>query len=155
MNRTASAEEITLTATYEDRNGNEQENEVEVTFSEQSPPHSDNTAIRKAVLLAQYGDLMQNWIRYERTQLAGEEVATPDDGIEPASLMSSPSSESAADLGEWERRSTDLQESPTYAKRIERFQRHFESEMGVVGDESLDRELSILKSLSAHESNDE
>ncbi|WP_435153339.1 hypothetical protein [Haladaptatus sp. DFWS20] len=115
-------------------------------------PHADNKAIRKAVLLAQYGDLMQSWIRYERTRLAGEEVATPSDGIEPASSMSSSLSESAADLGEWERRSTDLQVSPTYAERIERFRHHFESGMAVVGDESLDRELSILTSLSAHES---
>ncbi len=146
LNRTAPASELTLTATYEDRNGNEHENVVTATFPEQSPPHADNKAIRKAVLLAQYGDLMQNWIRYERTQLAGEEVEKPHDGLE--------SDESASDLGEWERRSTDLQVSPTYADRIERFQYHFEAEMKVVGDESLQQELEILQSLSALESSE-
>ncbi|WP_458206330.1 vWA domain-containing protein [Haladaptatus sp. NG-SE-30] len=144
LNRAAPASELTLTVSYEDRTGKQYENEKTVTFAERSPPHADNTAIRKAVLLAQYGDLMQNWIRYERAQLAGENVETPGDGVEPAST--------ASDLGEWERRSTDLQVSPTYADRIDRFERHFESEMGVIGDDSLKRELAILQSLLEHES---
>lgn len=144
LDRIAPDSQLTLTATYEDRQGETHESTVDVSFEEREPNTYDTTAIRKAVLLSQYVDLMQNWIGYEQATLTDKDPETPDDGIEPVETR---------DLGTWERQSTDLRVSDTYQERIAQFGQHFEREMTAIGDGSLEQELEIIQTVASYEGN--
>jgi len=53
------------------------------------------------------------------------------------------------DLGRREQQSTPLAVSPEYRDRFRRFAEHFEAEMAAVGDDALQQELDVLRTLAA------
>ncbi len=138
--------EIKLIASYEDREGNKEISEVEVTFTEDSPNFYENKGIRKGILLARYADLMKNWINDERESLdAGETIRPSVDYIEgivvPEPVV----------LGQWERRSTPLVVSNHYIQLVKDFRNYFEDEMDAIDDATLHQEVDILNKLIEHE----
>ncbi|WP_121820956.1 vWA domain-containing protein [Halostella salina] len=133
VRRTGSDPELSLSASYETRTGQRRERTRTVRFPDRGPETFDNTGIRKAVLLARYADLMRSWMVDERT---GEDG---DDGIEPV-----PDDE----LGRWERRSDPLTVSEPYRRRFDAFADHFERELTAIGDDDLERELTLLRDLA-------
>jgi len=137
---------VELTASYETSDGEEHATTETVQFDDREPEYFENDGIRKAVALARYAELSQNWIAYERAKLDGDEPDHPEDGIE--------SGENPR-LGQWERQSTALQVSPVYADRFASFSDYFEEEIPVIGDESLQQELAILTALVERGSEDE
>lgn len=146
LERTGDAESIELTASYEDRTGTAHETTREVTFAGRDPAYFESSAVRKAVLLSRYATLVQNWVSYERAQLADEDVEEPADGIEDRD---------GSELGEWERQSTALQVSPVYRERIAAFATYFEREMAALGDEDLQQELDLLERLVEYGEDDD
>lgn len=144
---------LKLTASYEDREGNEDSDTKTIEF-DGNEQFYDNSGIRKGILLSRYTNLMVDWImderdgaddwQYEKPYLfyEGEDIArctyetgciVPDwDHIQ---------------LGEWERQSMQLQVSREYEKIFADFATYFEEEMDAIGDETLQQELDILELL--------
>jgi Ca-activated chloride channel family protein len=135
--------EIELVASWERRSGLSESTTEQISFPDEK--QWGNTAIRKAVLLARYADLLKEWTVTERS-LPEEEVypersESDEMGVEPP----------AADLTRWELQSERLRLSPETADRLAQFRRHFEREADAIGDEDLDRELELLDEILAAE----
>ncbi|MFW6435631.1 MAG: vWA domain-containing protein, partial [Halovenus sp.] len=99
-----SAGEGELVASWERRSGRSESTTEQISFPDEN--RWGNTAIRKAVLLARYADLLKEWTVTERS-LPEEEVypkrsETEEMGVEPP----------AVELTRWELQSEQLQLSP-------------------------------------------
>ena len=136
---TGPAEDIELTTSYEDAAGESHENTAQIQFSDRDAEYFENDGIRKAVVLARYAELSQNWVEYERANLAGQNPDEPEGSIEPRDGPS---------LGQWERQSEKLQVSPVYADRFAIFAEYYEQEMNAIGDSSMEEELDIIRTLA-------
>ena len=139
----ASDEEMELVASWERRSGLSESTTEQITFPEEN--QWGNTAIRKAVLLARYADLLKEWTVTERS-LPEEEVypqrsESDEMGVEPP----------AVELTKWELQSERLRLSPETADRLAQFRSHFEREADAIGDETLDQELELLDEILAAE----
>jgi len=139
----ASDEEMELVASWERRSGLSESTTEQITFPEEN--QWGNTAIRKAVLLARYADLLKEWTVTERS-LPDEEVypersESDEMGVEPP----------AVELTKWELQSERLRLSPETADRLAQFRSHFEREADAIGDETLDQELELLDEILAAE----
>ncbi|MFC6952239.1 vWA domain-containing protein [Halorubellus litoreus] len=129
---------VTLTARYETRNGERHATTRTVAFADREAPYYESTGVRKAVLLAEYATLMQNWMAYERATAGNGTVdVAADDPIEGRTL------------GEWEQRSVALRASPPYRDRIRAFREHFANEANALDDDALNRELAIMDAILA------
>ncbi|AEH37017.1 vWA domain-containing protein [Halopiger xanaduensis] len=133
---------LTLEASWETRSGERRSTTETVAFPSGDDERYGSSAVRKAILLARYADLLRNWTIHERE---GDLVAVDgaDDGIAPA-----PDPE-ADRLGEWELQSDPLTVSPPYDERLERFRDHLRSEREAIGDEALERERELLDEILA------
>ncbi|MFP4177095.1 MAG: vWA domain-containing protein, partial [Candidatus Brocadiia bacterium] len=137
---------IELSASYEDRTGEESEVTREVEFAAEDEDFYDNTGIRKAILLSRYAELLRNWATDQRKALKEDDeiepVVTPERGI-PICPPRRP-----RQLGEWERKSVPLEVSGTYSKVFTGFLRHLQEEMKALEDDNLEQEVKILEKLS-------
>jgi Ca-activated chloride channel homolog len=132
---------ITLRVSYEDRNGVVDGNTRQIVLDKTDPEFFSNTGIRKGVLLTRYASLLQNWIIDQRQHTSGgswNPSVRQDTGIFIPVLST----------GQWERQSMPLIVSPLYQRIFQDFSAYFTSEMQATGDNSLDQELGILKTLS-------
>ena len=125
---------LDLTASWEHRDGTTDERTETVEFP--AGEEWGSTAVRKAVLLARYANLMKEWTVTERNLGSGGEPEPypAEDSIEPP----------ATDLGKWELQSEPLTVSAGNAEKIRQFRGHFVAETGAIGDDSLDRELELM-----------
>ena len=132
--------DLTLRASWEDRTGARSETTKTVSFPTESPEHFANSGIRKAVLLARYADLLQNWLAHEREpRLVDSEGGI---GVPPEEDT----------LGEWEQQSQDLSISSPYDDRISEFRAYFQREMEAIGDGALQQELDTMDQILAADS---
>jgi len=131
--------DLALEARWETRDGTTRRASADVRFPAGGPEQFETSGIRKAVLLSRYADLLKNWMVYERER----------DAVEADGGVSVPPD--AAELGEWERQSDELAVSERYRDRIGRFVDYFTEEMAAIGDETLRRELEILRTLANHD----
>ncbi|WP_290817625.1 VWA domain-containing protein [Halovivax sp.] len=140
----AAAEDLELEASWETRYGESESSTETVSF----PPGDEvygNDAVRKATLLARYGDLLKRWSVHERAA-AGEDAAR--DEIDPADRdvdaddpIEPPVTETAS---EWELQSHPLSVSEPYDERFRALRKHLADEMDAVGDETLTREVELI-----------
>jgi len=133
----AESAQLELTASWERRDGREQSTTERIEFpsSEAGDAYWGNDAVRKAVLLARFGDLMRSWTVDEREHLGVDE----DDTIESPDV----------DLSKWEQTSEQLTVSANNAERIAAFREYFEREMAALGDDTLDQELELMDAILA------
>jgi Ca-activated chloride channel family protein len=136
---------IKLSTTYQTRDGQTDGQILDVLIGNRSGEYYENDGIRKAIVLARYVDLMQNWILDERSIL---ELPQPmpmpvyrvnyEDGIKcPPFIEFSP----------WEQSSLPLSVSAHYKEMMNKFKTYFQGEMSAVGDQTLNQELEILNRL--------
>jgi len=137
----AAGSELDLTASWVTRDGKRHGTTETVEIPDRDPEYYANSGIRKAVLLTRYADLVKSWTIAERE---GDEEApvSPAEGIEPP--------EDEYD-GRWEQQSEPLTVSETYRRRFDRFADYFEREMAALGDENLEQELEILRTLATYD----
>ncbi len=140
-------EELKLTASYENRVGEQFETESVVTFVNPDVQHFDNTGIRKGILLTRYASLLKDWIFDERLSYEEERpIILPlvdyEWGIPLPPIWPGPR------LGEWERRSMPLFVSHRYREIFGQFRDYFAAEAGELGDEDLQQELKVLDRLA-------
>ncbi len=148
LKKVAEDSTLNLKASYEDRNGNKEDNQSTVVFNNEEPEFFANSGIRKGVLLVRYADLIKNWLIDERENAhisyPWEPSVNHDDGIIVPPTI----------LGEWERQSLPLYVSPPYREIFQQFSEYFLSEAEVIGDETLVQELEIIEILLATDNQD-
>jgi Ca-activated chloride channel family protein len=143
LKQVSSDEDLSLRASYVDRNGTEDGDEAVVVFPEVEADFYQNNGIRKAILLSRYADLLKSWMIDEREALESDEQVQPsitrENGIVPPGPV---------ELGEWERQSLTLQVSEPYRSLFGIFGSYFRNESDALGDIDLQQEEIILKELS-------
>lgn len=112
-------DEIRISTSWTERGGEKGGDVTRVQITDEEPNYYDSVDTQKAVLLCQYAELMQQWLE-------------------------STGPESSED---WERKSTDIRVPDEYREKIETFTSHFEKEVKQIGDESLENELDMLRSV--------
>ncbi len=133
VNRTGSGT-ARLTAEWEDRAGDRGRTETGVEFPGGGPERFETAAVRKAVVLSRYADLVKSWTIDERER-DGEPRT---DGVRVPER----------DLGKWERQSVDLRVSRAYRERFGTFAEHFAAEMRALNDDDLQRDLDVVRRLA-------
>jgi Ca-activated chloride channel family protein len=139
LERTAESSDpatMTLSASYETRDGQERETSREITFQGRDEGYYETTGVRKAVALTRYANLMQNWMHYEHELATGNQPEMPDEGVE------------RAEPGQWEQGSVDLRVTEPYGQRIDRFRTYFAGEVEALGDDAMQQELDVLDRLA-------
>ncbi|MGA1840566.1 MAG: vWA domain-containing protein [bacterium] len=162
LNKLSNDAQLTLTVSYEDREGNEYQNSKVIPFEEHEPEYFENRGIRKAVLLSRYANMIKNWITDERKSL--KDNAPPghtifyDYGppciylpclVPPCSCFWPTCPRPFKfELGEWERQSVTLNVSEEYKQLFAEFKDYFEVEMAAIADDTMQQEVDILETLS-------
>ncbi|MFO8101396.1 MAG: VWA domain-containing protein [Dehalococcoidia bacterium] len=144
LKKLSSDNELTLTVSYEGREGNDETVESEITLEGEEAEFFANTGIRKGVLLSRYASLLVDWMIDEREHddwvrpwkpMVDDEIGIPVPPPEPM-------------LGKWERQSMPLTVSEEYEDLFEEFMEYFEAELEAIGDDTLEQELDVLDELS-------
>ena len=147
-----------ITASYEDRAGEKHEAAEEVRWKDVKR-QSASENVRKAVLLARYANLMQNWLIDENLRLGPHEKTiyipvTPisfyNDGLIIPSERYVQKGETVympMELSYWERLSRSLIVSKDYKKLFADFLVYMKEESRGI-EESLDEEVDILQNLT-------
>ena len=143
MKRTSSENGLKLKVSYENREGKTYSVETDVEMGG-APELFDNTGIRKGVLLSRYADLLKNWIIDEREHAHISYPWDPSVDSEAGIMVPHPIQPS---LGQWERQSVPLTVSDAYIELFEDFSNYFEEEGNIIGDDTLDQELEVLRTL--------
>jgi acyl-CoA synthetase (AMP-forming)/AMP-acid ligase II len=138
---------LTLTTSYEDRNGKKDSDSVSIAFDKKDGEYYENNGIRKGILLARYANMMKTWILDEQNTIQNTN-SDKKPSISETSGIIIPNGNDKVDLNKWEHQSTPLKVSASYKKLFESFSKYFENEMKAIGDNSLSRELEILNKLS-------
>jgi len=141
LRKVSSDTDLTLRASYEDREGKPQSNKSAITISE-SAEYFDNTGVRKGVLLSRYANLMKNWIHDERAYYPNSEIMNPCITLEHGLIAPC-----LTPLGQWERQSITLQVSDAYEQFIKDFKSYFEEEASAIGDSELLQEVKLMEKL--------
>jgi Ca-activated chloride channel family protein len=131
----------TLVATYRTRDGERHRTNRTVEFRGHEPEYFGTSGVRKAVALARYSELARSWAAYERRKAAGRGPSTPraGDGIPVIT---------ATGGSEWEQRSLDLQVSPVYRERFDRFADYFAREKRALGSDRMAKDLAVVRALA-------
>jgi Ca-activated chloride channel family protein len=138
---------LKLTASYEDRSGKKFQVSDEARFDDGKEVFFDNSGIRKAVLLAKYVTLMQNWIFDSRKGCQDKVSEIIPTRLQKEGLHAPQLLPEFDRLPTWERSSCALNVSDGYKKLLTLFQRHFIEEKSVLADDSLNLENDILMQL--------
>ncbi len=144
---------IFLSVSYEDRAGKAHRSERTICFAPGEAERFDNKGIRKAVLLARYGELMRSWLMHTRLRsgiTAGQpHLPQSDDFIvsSETGIIVVPRPAVQSLLGRWERTSVALSVDAHYRKLFASFKSYFAKEMEAVDDKSLRQEIEILDRL--------
>ena len=140
-------EDIKLTVSYKDRDGESHSNSQNVKFGNNisEDEYYENTGIRKAILLTRYANLMKNWILYERSEEDNRFLINTETGI--ADCCCPTTEDVCVVLGENERTSVKLTVGNEYKELFEKMKKYMESEVSVIGDDELKQEIIILEKL--------
>lgn len=138
--------DLKLRVSYEDRLGNVDTNEVAVKLESKTSDFYENTGIRKGILLSRYADLMKNWINDERESYTKQQPIKP--AVNKIEGIVIPPDFEELSLGKWERQSIPLKVSQEYKDLIKEFKIYFESEMNVIGDNTLSKEITVMNKLT-------
>ena len=130
---------------YEDRLGKVDTNEVAVKLESKTSDFYENTGIRKGILLSRYADLMKNWINDEKESYTKQQPIKP--AVNRIEGIVIPPDFEEPQLGKWERQSIPLKVSQEYKDLIKEFKIYFESEMNVIGDNTLSKEINVMNKL--------
>lgn len=152
MKRISDDNTIKLTASYEDRNGKPDNSFATIEFEKRSEFY-DNTGIRKGIVLARYANILKNWLLDEREIIEKQKPVPPEPivpSVETYYIEGIPIIDPEFVLGRWERQSEKLRVSDEYKKLFSEFTPYFEREINVIGDQSMSKELDILRLLSAY-----
>ncbi len=136
----------TIRLSYTERNGTKKEVTRKVRF--RSCCYYDDLAIRKAIWLARYGTLMQNWL-IDAHRGCDDRLASvlPLEALRAHAFIYPPDRPDYPQKESWERTSCPLQVSPGYHDLFALFARSFHAQIAPLHDPSLDHEYETLQRL--------
>lgn len=155
LKKTGEDNQIKLSASYKDRNGMADKSEESITFKDSEDESYFNNGVRKAILLARYSNILQDWLMDENR--GGSKVMIPIDcpiimergkSIIIPEHPHLPPCMPQLTLGQWERQSDKLKVSNNYEEIFQDFATYFKEESKQIGDESLEKELEIIEKLA-------
>jgi len=135
--------DMKLEVTYKDRIGKPYKSSQTVTFK-----NSNDKSIQKAILLADYVTLMQNYLLDAR-QSCHDKVSRADDItiLKQKCMIYPPDRPDYRFIETWERKSCPLKVSSGYKKLFSIFKREFKQKVSQFDDDSFDKELDALNIL--------
>ncbi len=135
---------IALNISYKDAYGESHSNIQQVIIE-----NSQNSGIRKAILVSDYVSVMKNWIIDSRAACNDQPRWVNEKPIilQKRAFIYPPMHPMYLMMSEWERGSCPLRVSDGYKKLFGVFTRYYEEQMKTLNDKSLDQELDILKVL--------
>ncbi len=133
LNQTEPDAELSLLASWTERDGGEYTERVTVDVPEESETYAHG-GVRKAVALARYARELRAWAQdlHDRADVA----TGVDDWLIPNQR------------GEHERESVPLVVPDRYTDRFDELRHYLEAEMEVVADETLQQELDLLETIT-------
>ncbi|RUM67432.1 MAG: hypothetical protein DSZ06_01190 [Sulfurospirillum sp.] len=135
-------DDFKLKIEYEDRKSNRFEI---IRSGKISKSGYETTNIQKAILLARYVDLMQNFL-LDSLKSCNNSISTPyyilHQDVVPIKKRD------ISQIDSWERRSCKLEVSTGYLKLFELFKNYFKSNMDIINDSSLSKEFELLNYLT-------
>ena len=137
----ASNANLSLEVSYKDRQGKKHSNKSTVVFNNQAAPYYANSGVRKAIALSRMVNLLQNWLKAENQTTPR---ALQDD---VARIYRHGGIPIEIPLGQWERTSQPLRLSSAYRPLIEKLKTYLEKEIQALGDQTLNREIEMLKKI--------
>jgi Ca-activated chloride channel family protein len=138
---------IHLKVSYEDRSGTTHSNSNTVQFNSGNI-HWDNKGIQKAVLLSEYVSLLKNWLIDNRNACNNTVTQLfPCFPYYEKGLINPDFRPELAEIKTWEQRSCPLEVSEGYKKLFSIFSTHFATEMAVLNDPVLQKEMDLLNRL--------
>jgi Ca-activated chloride channel family protein len=138
---------IHLKVSYEDRSGTTHSNSNTVQFNSENI-HWDNKGIQKAVLLSEYVSLLKNWLIDNRNACNNTVTQLfPCFPYYEKGLINPDFRPELAEIKTWEQRSCPLEVSEGYKKLFSIFSTHFATEMAVLNDPVLQKEMDLLNRL--------
>ncbi|CAA6804930.1 MAG: Unknown protein [uncultured Sulfurovum sp.] len=145
----ARSSDLSLSVSYTDVDGKAFSNEQKVSFKNKSA-YYDNTGIRKAVLVSDYVSVMKNWLIDARAACNDEVRWARQQPIEiqKRCMIYPPMHPVYPRVSTWERKSCKLNVSNGYNKLFQVFKKGYKKEMSSLNDESLNKELEILNTLT-------
>ncbi len=138
---------VRLSVSYDDRSGRTFHNSNAVQFK-QYETHWDNKGIQKAALLSEYVSLLKNWLIDSRKGCS--DSGTPVIPCFPyyeKGLVNPDFRPEWPEIKTWEQQSCPLEVSEGYRKLFSVFSTHFVSEMEMINDPTLQKELDVLTHL--------
>lgn len=123
---------LTLTLSYEDRNGTIHDAQEKIILQAQPEDFYEDNGIRKGILLTRYADLLK-------------ETATGRHGVRVA--IAAAAEADGSGWSYWERPGRKLQVSAAANDALSVFRRHFSHETEKIGDPALLKELRLLDDL--------
>ena len=148
LKKISDTDNLTLTASYKDRNG--KKHEVTKSASFKNGLYYDNSGIRKAILLSEYVTLIQNWLIDARAACNDKVTHTPKEiSFYRKCMLYPPERPEYPMIETWERKSCKLRVSDGYRNVFALFKRKFATEMKILGDESLQKEYDALSLLTS------
>jgi Ca-activated chloride channel homolog len=143
---------VHLNLSYSDRSGKRFTTRDTVSFDTKKG-YWDTTGIRKAVLLTEYVSLLKNWLLDSRKG-CNDKVSPPITFFPyyKLGLVNPDFRPERPQMETWEQRSCPLEVSEGYQKLFTLFGRHFASEMAVLNDTTLEKEMAVLDQLKGKKS---
>lgn len=126
---------LKLKVTYQDRNGQEYQNQQKVQFPQSNTLQFSNTGIHKGVVLARQVNVLKDWLKHQ---------STPSKPVVDYHSLGIPIIDQPIDLGYWEKTSRPLTLSPAYKLIIQDLRDYMAQQMPDLNDQSLERELELL-----------
>ncbi len=154
LKKVGSGNQLKLTVSYQDR---EEKSYHDNQIVEIAQKHSfvDSKSIQKAILLARYGDLLQNFTLDMRQGCHDKLPPLPFVSLKQTCSIYPPLRPIYAQHETWERRSCPLHVSAGYQKIFALFLQHFQKEQQEISDASLHKEEDLLLSLIKHTTSQE
>jgi len=146
LKKHASSNKLNLHVSYHDRAGKSYQ--VTKTASFKEGIYHDNKSIQKAILLSRYGDLMRNFTLDMRKGCNDNIPTPPFMTLKRSCSIYPPERPEFAYIKTWERKSCPLEVSAGYQKIFSLFAHYFQAQMMTIGDTSLQKEFTLLQTLS-------
>ena len=138
---------IHLNVSYDDRSGQTHSSSNTVQFNPNTL-HWDNKGIQKAVLLSEYVSLLKNWLIDSRKGCNDTVVKPfPCFPYYRKGLINPDFRPERIEMKTWEQRSCPLEVSDGYQKLFSIFSTHFATEMSILNDSTLGKEMEVLDHL--------
>lgn len=135
---------IALKVSYKDRNGELHSNNQQILIE-----NSQNSGIRKAIIVSDYVNLMKNWLIDSRAACHDQPKWVDQKPLilQKRALIYPPMHPMYLMISEWERASCPVKVSDGYKKLFSVFAKYYEGQMKTLKDDSLNIELDIVKQL--------